>query len=126
MNKNLKEAAKKVKEIKIEAGANEGDVIDVATCFDGTWSSRGWSARDRVVTAITEGTSQIVDVVYKTTFCRMCKEKEKAKAEKTITHMEYMKWYLKHESSCLLNHLGSAQVSYYFFFKILFFISFEF
>lgn len=111
LEENLAEAVKKVREIE-EEGGNTADVIDVATCFDGTWSSRGWSARDGVVTAITEGTSQIVDVVYKTTFCRQCKDKEKAKAEQKISHMDYLEWYLEHEPDCLLNHLGSAQVSW--------------
>ena len=68
-----------------------------------------------MVTSITEGTSQVVDVVYKTTYtyCSMCKEKEKAKAEQKISHLEYLEWYLEHEPECFMNHLGSAQVSFF-------------
>ena len=111
LEENLSEAALKVKELELDEGQSKSDVVDIATCFDGTWSSRGWSARDGVVSAISEGTSQIVDVVYKTTFCRLCKDQEKAKAEGKISHFDYLVWYVKHEPKCLLNHNASAQVS---------------
>lgn len=111
LEENLSEAALKVKELELDEGQSKSDVVDIATCFDGTWSSRGWSARDGVVSAISEGTSQIVDVVYKTNFCRLCKDQEKAKAEGKISHFDYLMWYVKHEPKCLLNHNGSAQVS---------------
>ena len=37
LEENLAQAVDKVKEVEKEGG-NESDVIDVATCFDGTWS----------------------------------------------------------------------------------------
>ena len=110
LEENLKESAVKVKELELEPDQPKTDVIDIATCFDGTWSSRGWSARDGVVTAISEGTSQIVDVVYKTTHCRLCQKQEKAKEEGSLSQFDYLMWYVKHEPKCLMNHLGSAQV----------------
>ena len=38
--------------------------VDIPTSFDGTWCSRGWTARRGVVTAITEKIAQVIDVSY--------------------------------------------------------------
>ena len=116
MEENLQGAASRVREIESscleekEDEVSEKKIIDVATCFDGTWNARGWSARDGVVTAISEGTSQVLDVIYKTTFCKECKTMESKKAQGTMSHFEYLSWYVEHEPTCFLNHFGSAQV----------------
>ena len=114
LQENLKAAGERARKVETEKEYLENDFndpVDIATCFDGSWSSRGWTARDGIVAAVAEGTSQVVDVVYKTTSCRQCSSKEEKKKCGEITFLEHLSWYVDHEPSCFLNHNGSSQVS---------------
>ena len=113
-DESMLKAGERVRDLETENGTKNTEPIDTATCFDGTWSSRGWSARDGVVTAISEVTSQVLDVAYKSTYCRQCQTMEEKKATGKVSHFEYLTWYVNHEPACLLNHQGSAQVNHSF------------
>ena len=67
--------------------------------FDGSWNSHGLTASRGIVSAIAESTSQVLDVAYKSRVCSQC------------VGVEYLDWYIRHESNCFTNHDGSAQVS---------------
>lgn len=120
------DAAKEVRQFKFDNGLiSLGDterlddkIINVGVSIDGSWSSRGWSARDGVVAAISIDTGKMLDVVYLSNSCTACDRKEKEKKEGKISNVAYLEWYIKHESGCYLNHEGSAEVSipilYYF------------
>ena len=85
-------------------------VVDVGASFECAWSSRGWSARDGVVTAISEDTGRVLDVVYMTRSCSQCKKMEEKRASGQLSKIEFLEWYIGHEENCYLNHEGSAQV----------------
>lgn len=94
-------------------------VVDVGASFDGSWSSRGWSARDGLVAAVSEDTGKVLDVVYLTRECKQCKEIEGKRARGELGRLDYLSWYIAHEPNCLLNHEGSAQVpKFYFYYSI--------
>ena len=63
--------------MKKEYDIGTSDTFDVATSFDGSWSSRGWTANKGIVSAIVEGTCQVLDVVFKSSTCTECTKMEK-------------------------------------------------
>ena len=88
----------------------EDTVVDIGASFDCSWSSRGWSARDGLVAAVSEDTGKVLDVTYMTRECSRCKGMEEKRARGEISRIDFLSWYISHEPSCLLNHEGSAQV----------------
>lgn len=81
-----------------------------------SWSSKGWSARDGVVAAISADTGKVLDVRFKTNSCPQCTEMENKRKGDEVTRMEFLEWYLKHEPNCYINHEGSSQVFFQFLF----------
>ena len=89
-------------------------VVEAGASIDGSWSSRGWSARDRVVAAVSVVTRKDLDVIYQTNSCTSCDQKERELKEGTTSRRQYLEWYLAHEENCFMNHEGSALVSFHF------------
>lgn len=122
LEKELSNAALEVRhyllsngQISLEADEQiEDKVIDVGVSLDGSWSSRGWTARDGVVAAVSIDTGKVLDVIYLTNTCNMCEQKERERNEGLISRIDYFSWHIQHEDDCFLNHEGSAQVSFYF------------
>lgn len=85
-------------------------VVNTGATFDGSWSSRGWSARDGVVAAISVVTGKIVDVEYLTGSCSRCTEMEMKRINGSISRMQFLEWYIEHDENCYMNHNGSAPV----------------
>ena len=75
------------------------NIVDFPTLFDGSWNSRGWTA--------TRG----IDVAYKSRVCSQCVVMEERKKNGECSMLEYLDWYIRHESNCFANHDGCAQVS---------------
>ena len=88
------------------------EVIDVPTCFDGSWSSRGWVAKSGIAAAIAQNTSQVVDVIFKSSSCRQCTKIEERRKAGECDTLEYFEWRISHEPQCFYNHDGSSQVKY--------------
>ena len=63
--------------MKKECDIATSDTFDVATSFDGSWSSKGWTANKGIVSAIAEGTCQVLDVVFKCSTYIECTKMEK-------------------------------------------------
>jgi len=78
--------------------------------LDGSWNTRGWSAHDGVIAAVSIDTGKVLDVQYLTNSCPGCSAKEYQLKEETISKREFLKWYIEHEPNCYLNHDGSSQV----------------
>ena len=122
LEQELASAALEVKRLKLANGDitpvdnNATDeqlrevVAEAGVSIDGSWSSRGWSARDGVVAVISIDTGKILDVVHLSNQCNACSQKERQREDGTLSKMEFLRWYIDHESSCYLNHDGSAQV----------------
>lgn len=122
--KNLleKKAAFEVKEYKLALGELDYTreqlsdvVVNAGVTIDASWCSRGWSATDAVIAAISVNTGKVVDVVHMSSSCSECKKMEKKKKKKKtdgeVSRLEYLSWFTKHEPDCYLNHDGSSAVS---------------
>ena len=126
LEQELASAALEVKRLKLANGditavddnATDDElrevVAEAGVSIDGSWSSRGWSARDGVVAVISIDTGKILDVVHLSNQCNGCSQKERQREDGTLSKMEFLRWYIDHEPSCYLNHDGSAQVSCFF------------
>ena len=115
---DFRNAVSKLKQLKratghVEAGRDkelEEKEVDIGTSFDCSWSSRGLSARDGFVAAVSEDSGKVLDVTYMTRECSRCKGMEEKRARSEISRIDFLSWYISHQPSCLLNHEGSAQV----------------
>ena len=126
LEQELASAALEVKRLKLANGditavddnATDDElrevVAEAGVSIDGSWSSRGWSARDGVVAVISIDTGKILDVVHLSNQCNGCSQKERQREDGTLSKMEFLRWYIDHEPSCYLNHDGSAQVRCFF------------
>ena len=80
LEQELSNAALKVRQylsangqLTIDKGEElETKVIDAGISIDGSWSSRGWTARYGVVAVVSIDTGKVLDVVYLTNTCTMC------------------------------------------------------
>ena len=105
---SVKQAVERVKAAQSDMGK---EVPEVATSFDASWSSRGWTARDGIVSGIAEETSQVLDVLHLTNSCPRCTDLQNLLDKGKLSQDEHMEKYLKHEESCCVNHEGSSSVS---------------
>ena len=118
LDENLKQAAIELKQWKLknrEIQLNEGEqinekMVDGGVSVDGSWSSRGWTARDGLVSVISIDTGKVLDVEYLTNSCVLCEQKQRQREKGEITRLEYYEWIEKHDSKCHYNHEGSSQV----------------
>ena len=89
LDQELASAALEVKRLKLANGDitavddNATDdqlrevVAEAGVSTDGSWSSRGWSARDGVVAVISIDTGKFLDVVHLSNQCNGCSQKER-------------------------------------------------
>ena len=108
---NLLKAAHLTKTKMLQATESTDAIIDLPTCFDRSWNSRGWLAKKGFASAIAENISQVIDIVFKNSTCRLCDDKKLQLKNNVIDNLEYLYWYTSHEENCLYNHQGSPQVS---------------
>ena len=111
MRENVAAAAKRAKKIFIEENSLSKDtqIVDLPTCFDGSWSTRGWVARKGIVAAIAENSSQVIDIVFKSNYCRYCEILLEKRKNCVIDELEYLTLYTQHEPECFHNHDGSPR-----------------
>ena len=115
--KELSNTAKEVREFNFfnglisSAERQEDKTINVGVSIDGSSSRGGWTARDEFIAVVFIDTGKVLDVVYLSNSCTAYQRKEREKNEGTISTIDYLGWYIKHEKDCFLNHEGSAQVS---------------
>ena len=113
-DEKLKKAASRARDLTIREQnlAHSLQVADIPTSFGGTWSSCRWTASRGFVTAITEISSQVIDVSYK---CRVCNQYniiEGWKKNRLLFTIEHLEQIIEHEPSCFKNHSGSPQVRF--------------
>ena len=118
LEEELNRAARGVKEWKFSLGEvhcslEELDdaVVDAGVTIDASWCSRGWTATDAVIAAISVDTGKVVDVVHMSSSCRECKKMEKKRSDGDVSWLEYLAWFNEHEPNCFVNHEGSSVVS---------------
>ena len=118
LEEELSEAAREVKECKFSLGELncsreelDNAVVDAGVTIDASWCSRGWTATDAVVAAISVDTGKVVDVVHMSSSCSECTKMEKRRTEGGLSRLEYLAWLNSHDSNCFLNHESSSAVS---------------
>ena len=67
----LNKAVKKVYEAH---GKAEGDVLDIAVSYDGTWQKRGHTSKHGLGVVIEVTTGRAVDYHVMSSFCQVCKK----------------------------------------------------
>ena len=60
--KSFQNVIGKVKSLKKECDIATSNTFDVATSFDGSWSSKGWTANKGIVSAIAEQTCEVLHI----------------------------------------------------------------
>ena len=83
------ELAKKI-EIKTTPQDTDDSPVDNATSFDGSWNSPGQSSTKGVAAAIAQNTSQVVDVVFKSSKCCECE-----KVKKNVKPGKLTRWHMQ-------------------------------
>ena len=82
LDENLKQEALDVKRYIIITGQIqnisddelESSPVKIAVSVDGSWQSRGWASKSGIVDVAFEGTRKIIDVIIKTSICRICED----------------------------------------------------
>ena len=90
---------------EIELG--QGKIIDIAVCFDGTWSKRGFTANYGIGFFMSpEVAGKVLDVCVLSKVCEICKQA--SKLEKNP--QKYQEWKRQHKASgeCHKNFNGSS------------------
>ena len=66
MDETLADSAERTKQHIIDNSLHsDTQIVDVSTCFDGSWSTRGRVAKKGVVSVIAENTSQVINIIFK-------------------------------------------------------------
>ena len=116
---SMKKATIGAKEYMVKNGAleapPEADLskvnMNIGAIVDGSWGSRGWSSKQGIADVWFEDMGKVLDVILKTSYCKVCKNLKHKKEMGTRGLVQYVESYNKHEPDCLLNHEGSASVS---------------
>lgn len=110
-SREVKEHKFSLGEVKCSREELDNFIVDAGVTIDASWCSRGWSATDAVIAAISVDTGKVVDVVHMSSSCTECKKMKKKRDNKEMTRLEYLTWFNKHEPDCYINHEGSSAVS---------------
>ena len=71
MDETLAGTAERAKQLIIDISLpSDTQIVDIPTCFDRPWSTRGWVAQKVVVAPIAENTPQVIDIIFKSNYCR--------------------------------------------------------
>lgn len=93
-------AADEEKSENIARGENPENLI---VSGDGTWKKRGFTSLLGMAMLIGSNTKKIIDLIVKSSFCQSCNLQKGKKGT-----LQYDQWYKEHQSTCGINHAGSA------------------
>lgn len=88
LERELQNTVLQVKRYKLENGALDANVdssigdeqlkdVDAGISIDGSWNSRGWSARDGMVAVVSIDTRKVLDVVFLSNSCAAWEQKKR-------------------------------------------------
>ncbi|XP_065830649.1 uncharacterized protein [Oscarella lobularis] len=97
-------ASHAVQDYRRSKTAQDGEVIDAAVTFDGTWAKRGYSSHYGVQAALLNG--RVIDFQMLCTYCKSCQRMEESGVDKDS--VVYLDWYRKHLPICRKNYNGSS------------------
>ena len=94
MDETLVDSVERAKQLIIDNSLpSDTKIVDVPTCFDGSWSMRGWVVWKGVVAAIVENTSQVIDIIFKIKYCRYCETLMEKRKSGKIDELVYLSLY---------------------------------
>ena len=99
-----------VSEVPSEADLSK-EKMNIGISVDGAWGSRGWASKQGIADVCFEDTGKVLDVILKTSHCKICKNLKHQREIGKISLEQYIDSYKKHEPDCLLNHEESASLS---------------
>lgn len=119
LEEELSNASLEVKRLKVDNGdltLKEDEelsscIADTGVSVDGSWSSRGWTARDGIMAVVSIDKGKVLDVCYLSNSCTLCGQKERERLDGKISRVDFLQWTIDHEPQCYLTHEGSSQVS---------------
>ena len=99
----MKEAREKLRKQILEENGQPYDsntLVEIGVTYDGTWSSRGFTANYGIGFVISADTGQVLDYEFCSKFCLLCEKNPDADDE----------WKLCHKSVSTKNHFGSSKL----------------
>lgn len=72
----------------------------IAASFDGSLTTRGWSAKDGIVDVCFEETRKVIDVVILISDCPHCKKMKVKQLSREIEYTDDFNWYVQHKLEC--------------------------
>ena len=85
--------------------------MNIGVSIDGSWGSRGWASKQGIVDVCFEHIGQVLDVILKTSYCKVSKNVKHKREIRTISLVQYFESYNEHKPDCHLTHEGPASVS---------------
>lgn len=77
-------AKQQFKDISEHVKDIEQCATEIGVHLDGSWNSRGWSARIGIINVCFEETGKMLDVILKTFLCNQCSQKNKEKEKRLL------------------------------------------
>lgn len=77
-------AKQQFKDISEHVKDIEQCATEIGVRLDGSWNSRGWSARIGIINVCFEETGKMLDVILKTFLCNQCSQKNKEKEKRLL------------------------------------------
>ena len=104
---SVREAAADLRSSVLGAEVDESSVANVTVSFDGSWSTRGFTARYGFSSVISVENKKVLDWHTGSRDCHRCQHIERTVANRESK--EYQKLMEKHDAVCQRNHAGSAK-----------------
>ena len=105
MDETLVDSTERAKQLIIDISLpSDTQIVDVPTCFDGSWSMHGWVVRKEIVAVIAKNTSQVIDITFKSNYCHYCEMLMGKRKKEKIDELEYLSLYTKYKVDCFHNH----------------------
>ena len=108
---SVKKVAIGAKEYTVKNGTSEvllevdlsREKMNIGVSVDGSWGLRGWPSKQQIVDVCFENTGKVLDVIWKTSYGKVCKNLKHKREIRTTSLMQYIESYNEHEPDCLLN-----------------------
>ena len=78
-----------VLEVPPEADLSK-EKMNIGVSVDGSWESRGWPSKQEIVDVCFKDTGKVLDIILKTSYCKVCKNLKHKKELGTIRLVQFV------------------------------------